>query len=591
MALAQTATVNGIPNQSVSAATCLGANSVGVINGISYTNCYTGSTFDVRANAALLDAVNSANGNTTGIVDSSYEPRSQTQSSQINVGLPGGSSTTVEWKLGASLFVNVGLTVSTGTVNTSGTTVTYASGAQFPLGMTGNVMVINSVVYTVSAQASTTSLTLSSSAGTQTGVSYGYTPTAVNQYPNTIIKCDEVPLGGGCEFSSTTASNNIQQIYFQNGNGTGTFRVDGLYFVNRGNPGNMGSTYICKFNGGVDGSSFENSECEDVPISQSNTTAVAYITNTCCHRHFTNDTFDSEVGGTAIDLETPGEGIDFHNTTANSHGATASGNPNILCHDTGPGTNSGIAFSGYLYMEGQLATMSAPWIQDNGCQSLNFNSISAGQRTGGSGTTSPIIDISSVFDTTLNIGNVVASSAGGTWSYPVTIVKQHNTTNDCGSPPCNVAVTDSAGNSPGYHSRTTQFNNLTVGGVTTLAHPAISAFTPNSFALNGVLDAGETHPLTPVAASTAVQIEYNITAKPTGCSTFPSVGIVDVSNSNAVICSISVNGSAFHAFASCSSAVMTAGHTLEGAITTAAVGCTTNTGTAYVDLQYFQNTN
>jgi hypothetical protein len=109
--------------------------------------------------------------------------------------------------------------------------------------------------------------------------------------------------------------------------------------------------------------------------------------------------------------------------------------------------------------------MTAPWIQDNGCQALQFSgTLNAGERSG-TGTTSPIIDVSSAFETTLNIGNTLAVNAGGTWTYPVTIVKQHNTTSDCGSPPCNVAVTDAAGSSPGYLSRTTQFNTVNAGAL------------------------------------------------------------------------------------------------------------------------------
>jgi hypothetical protein len=597
--LAQTGSINGVANQAISAATCLGANSEGVINGVSYTNCYAGSTFDVRVNAAMADAETLANGNTTGIVSSEYEPHAVSQTGQITVGVYGntGGNDFVEWRLGGNLFSSINLAGSggSGTVNTSGTAVTWVSGTQFSTSWAGLVIGINSAVYTIASVNSATSMTLASSAGTQSSVAYGYTPTAVVHNPNTSIKCNSVQ-SNGCEFANVGAANTIQAIYNANGNGAGYFRVDGVYFANRGSGSTMGSGHIGIINGGGDGSLWANSQWEDTPSAQSSNSAVMTITNICCHSNFTNDTFDSEWGATAVDLETPGHGINFQDDTFNTHGSV-SGNPNILCHDGNPGTNSTVSFTGVTYMEGQTAAMSAPWIQDNGCQSLEFTGALVAEPHGGSTTTSPIIDVSGAFDTTLNIGNVAAASAGGTWTLPATIVKQHNTTNDCGSPPCNVAVTDSAGNSPGYHSRTSQLNNLTVGGAltangtTTLKSPAVSTFAPSGFALNGAANTGGSQSLTPNAASTAVQIEYNITSKPVGCSTFPSVGIIDGSNSNAVICSIAVSGSVFQAHASCSLAAMTSGHTLFAAITTAAVGCGTNTGTAYVDLQYYQNTN
>jgi len=62
-----------------------------------------------------------------------------------------------------------------GTVNTSGTAVTWVSGDKFNLyNMAGKTVVINSVSYTVSSVSSATSMTLQSSAGTQNGVSFAY---------------------------------------------------------------------------------------------------------------------------------------------------------------------------------------------------------------------------------------------------------------------------------------------------------------------------------------------------------------------------------------------------------------------------------
>jgi hypothetical protein len=63
-----------------------------------------------------------------------------------------------------------------GTVNTSGTEVTWDSGTTFKAWWAGaGPISINGVEYTIASVASTTSLTLTTSAGTQTGVSYSWT--------------------------------------------------------------------------------------------------------------------------------------------------------------------------------------------------------------------------------------------------------------------------------------------------------------------------------------------------------------------------------------------------------------------------------
>ena len=63
---------------------------------------------------------------------------------------------------------------ATGTVNTSGTAVTWASGTKFSPGMVGGTLWINNVAFVISSvsAASNTSITLATSAGTQTGVTY-----------------------------------------------------------------------------------------------------------------------------------------------------------------------------------------------------------------------------------------------------------------------------------------------------------------------------------------------------------------------------------------------------------------------------------
>ncbi len=67
-----------------------------------------------------------------------------------------------------------------GTVNTSGTAVTWETGYQFSSDAAGQAITINAVAYTISTVNSPTSITLTATAGTQTGVAYS-APVGVNQ--------------------------------------------------------------------------------------------------------------------------------------------------------------------------------------------------------------------------------------------------------------------------------------------------------------------------------------------------------------------------------------------------------------------------
>ena len=62
----------------------------------------------------------------------------------------------------------------TGTVNTSGSAVTWVSGNDFNSLMAGNQIVINGVTYTISSVGSSTALTLTGGAGVQAGVPYSF---------------------------------------------------------------------------------------------------------------------------------------------------------------------------------------------------------------------------------------------------------------------------------------------------------------------------------------------------------------------------------------------------------------------------------
>lgn len=372
------------------------------------------NNFDVRSNLCLSDAENLTNGNITGICDSSTEPTVVTQYGQINVG---DGSHSVLWKLGPALYSDVNLT--------------------------------------------------------------GGTAYAVKQNSLSSILC-EAAQNSGCAFNNFSGTNGMYALY-GTGTTTGYRRLQGVWFKSI-HGGTLASGNVCQIQAGYDGSTWQDMQCiDDATSNVGNGTAAVIGGNTfCCHSNFINDWFGSEWGQTALSITAPQfdqvNALNFHNTTINSHNATATGNPNLLCTDAYH-TQTAISFTGTTYMEGQAAAMSAPFVQDNGCRALEFSGITEASVLGGTGSTAPIIAIGNTFDTTLNVADAVEYQGNGTnpWTWPGTVVEQYNTTSDCGSPPCAVAVTDSAGNSPGYHSRTTQFNNVKIGGVLQLGPTTLNS--------------------------------------------------------------------------------------------------------------------
>ncbi len=85
-----------------------------------------------------------------------------------NVGQPG-------WQYALNIINDIASATYTGTVNTAGTTVTWASGMHFQLWWAaGSAISINGIMYTILSVTSVTTMTLTTSAGTQTGVLYSF---------------------------------------------------------------------------------------------------------------------------------------------------------------------------------------------------------------------------------------------------------------------------------------------------------------------------------------------------------------------------------------------------------------------------------
>ncbi len=134
--------------------------------------------------------------------------------------------------------------------------------------------------------------------------------------------------------------------------------MDGVFFKTL-HGGTLASGHVAIIHAGYDGSSWTNNQwIDDNTTNVNNGTVVLITANTlCCHTHFTNNTFDSEWGQTALDIEESGgqsgKRHQFPQQYVQQPRAVVSGKPNILCHDSNPGLRSVISFTGVTYMEGQ----------------------------------------------------------------------------------------------------------------------------------------------------------------------------------------------------------------------------------------------
>lgn len=152
-----------------------------------------GSPFDpIVYNDSLAAAVASISATTLLNAPSTGTYRMTVQGSTTVLGT--GATTSLGHHVVNAIFTDPAAS-AVGTVNTSTTAVTWVSGPQFNLQWTGTIT-INGTGYTISTVNSATSITLTGSAGTQTGVAYQWSAAAV-----TISSFATITLGTGTNYN------------------------------------------------------------------------------------------------------------------------------------------------------------------------------------------------------------------------------------------------------------------------------------------------------------------------------------------------------------------------------------------------------
>lgn len=194
-------TASVTPRTLLSVATCsalTGANTgtvtvsgtaVTYVSGNNFSNLITGLAIDLDGTWRVITAVNS---NT---------------SLTVNQSAPSGSYSTNGY---CASSLDTWIIQGTGTVNTSGTAVTWVSGGKFFASWAGETILINGVSYTIATVNSSTSITLTTSAGTQSGVAYslvGYGQVASGGTTSAGV-ATSIAVGGANYYSFTRSQNN-----------------------------------------------------------------------------------------------------------------------------------------------------------------------------------------------------------------------------------------------------------------------------------------------------------------------------------------------------------------------------------------------
>lgn len=121
-------------------------------------------------------------------------------------------------------------------------------------------------------------------------------------------------------------------------------------------------------------------------------------------------------------------GITLHNTSLTHPKA---GLPNFLCQEQGAGRLVTFAATGSFYMESTTsADVGTEEIQIDGCAVASFGTIDAKANQSSGSRTGPVINITSLYNSSVSVQNVSAINGGGAWQFPLTGAITNNFSGD-----------------------------------------------------------------------------------------------------------------------------------------------------------------
>ena len=299
-----------------------------VINGISYSQNYTGATLDVRLNACIVDAETGANGNTSHICDARGESGTQTISATILVGDSSSDKVTViippscDWQI------------------------------------------TNSANFT----------------GTQS---------AIYQYTNSYFGNPTEPQFG-CEIENDTTTNDLYALYISDSVVNGQFTAEGFYLRNAGE--GLAGPAAMMIQYGVDTSRWSNIQVFQYYASNyAIQIGVTGSHSPCCSSHMDGiQAYGNNVGGTILNIVSPSSG-GWPNAfwiNNSSFGHPKSGVPVILCTNSS-GSNLAMPIVGFNggYVETNNGDTTTQIAESNGCN-ITVNEMAV-KNEGGSTSTAP----------------------------------------------------------------------------------------------------------------------------------------------------------------------------------------------------------
>ncbi len=355
---------SGVPSESTTLPTGLTIPGSKIINGISYSDAYPGSTLDVRANACLQDALNRTGGNTSGLCSAQNETGIQNVAATIVEGTSASTSGSAP-EVGFILPCN-GIWQGT---------------------MTNSTPVILSYAYTSMYNA-----------------------------------CPGAGVDGNLSIGAITGStpNYIWEVV---GNSNGYITASGFHIQAYGS-GNVGTTtgtsvYIT---GGFD----DGSTISHVLVIDNKDSSPVVINDVCCSFTWENSSINAGWVGTPLTLQTSNsggtKGFIYSNGSIVHPG---NGKHNVVCTDTstdGSETKSDVYFD-QVYTETQDGDATTSEYYNNGCYLMSVHHALLAAYT--TNAANPIVERAAG---QVDVSDVQLSNGADTWVLPNAAVVKDDVT-------------------------------------------------------------------------------------------------------------------------------------------------------------------